>query len=307
MKHIHNGDVVAEAARRAGIPGDHIAFREALATGPATRDLETRAQHLAGAHGDNLLRVRNGLIELERAVDDAMNADEVVLWFEHDLFCLINLLSLLERFASCRRLTLVWHPEPLSQVELYPLFESRAAVTPRMLSLARDAWAAYLSDDPRALNRFVRDDNRDDKRDFPFLRDGMALHASRFPSIRNGLGAVEQRILDLILNGSRDFMTLFYDFDAAPPRFGLGDGEISRVLRVLANLSVPLITMTEQNTPQKSLLTLTPAAENVMRGEVDYVSVNDPDYWIGGVHLTRENVWRWDEGQREIVASRSAG
>jgi hypothetical protein len=303
MKHIHNGDVVAEQARREGLPGEHIAFREALATGPGTRDLETRAQFIAGSHDEKLLRVRNDFIEMERTLDEAKDADEVVLWFEHDLFCLINLLSLLERFASCRRLTLVWHPEPLSQVELYPLFESRAAVTPRMLALARDAWAAYLADDPRALNRFVRDDNRD----FPFLREGVTLHAARFPSARNGLGGVEQRILDLILNGSRDFMNLFYDFDAAPPRYGLGDMEILRVLRVLAHLAVPLITMTEESMPQKSILTLTPAAENVLRGEVDYVSVNEPDYWIGGVHLTRDNVWRWDETKREIVSSRSAG
>jgi len=303
MKHIHNGDVVAEQARREGLPGEHIAFREALATGPGTRDLETRAQFIAGSHDEKLLRVRNDFIEMERALEEAKDADEVVLWFEHDLFCLVNLLSLLERFASCRRLTLVWHPEPLSQVELYPLFESRAAVTPRMLALALDAWAAYLSDDPRALNRFVRDDNRD----FLFLREGLTLHAARFPSVRNGLGGVEQRILDLILNGSRDFMTLFYDFDAAPPRYGLGDMEILRVLRVLARLAVPLLTMTDENTPQKSILTLTPAAENVMRGEVDYVKVNEPDYWIGGVHLTRDNVWRWDERKREIVSSRSAG
>jgi hypothetical protein len=304
MKHIHNGDVVAELAKRSGIPGEHIPFREALATGPAVKDLEMRARHLTDAHGDKLLRVRNSLLEQEHALDEAMASDEIVLWFEHDLFCLVNLLSLLERFASCRRLTLVWHPEPLSQVELFPLFESRAAVTPRMLALARDAWAAYTSDDPRGLNRFVRDDNRD----FPFLREGLMLHASRFPSARNGLGGMEQRLLDLILNGSRDFRTLFYDFDAAPPRFGFGDTEVIRVLRILANLPVPLITMSEEaGAPQKAIMTLTPAAENVMRGEVDYVKVNEPDYWIGGVHLTRENVWRWDEGRREIVSSRSAG
>ncbi|HEY2323350.1 MAG TPA: hypothetical protein VGJ82_10870, partial [Thermoanaerobaculia bacterium] len=118
MKNIHNGDAVAGQARREGLPGEHIAFREALACGPGTRDLETRAQFIAGSHGDNLLRVRNDMIEMNRALDDAMDADEIVLWFEHDLFCLANLLSLLERFASCPRLTLVWHPEPLSQVEL---------------------------------------------------------------------------------------------------------------------------------------------------------------------------------------------
>ena len=305
MKHIHNGDVVAEIARRSGIPGDHLPFREALATGPATRDLEARARYLSETHDDKLLRVRNGLLEQEKALDEAMKDDEIVLWFEHDLFCLVNLLSLLVRFASCRRLTLVWNAEPLSKPDLYPLYESRAAVTPRMIALARDAWEAYTSDDPRALNRFVRDDNRD----FPFLRDGMTLHATRFPSTRNGLGGIEQRLLDLILNGSRDFGTLFYDFDAAPPRFGFGDSEVIRVLRVLANLPVPLITMTDEagGAAMKAIFTLTPAAENVMRGEVDFVKVNDPDYWLGGVHLTRENGWRWDEDRHEIVSSRSAG
>ena len=130
MIHIHNGDLVAEAARRTGIAGEHLAFREALATGPVPRgvDIETRAQFLASASHEHPLRIRNGLIDQERALDAAMAHDEVVLWFEHDLFCLVNLLSLLERLASCRRLTLIWHPEPLPQVDLFPLFESRAAV-----------------------------------------------------------------------------------------------------------------------------------------------------------------------------------
>ena len=49
MIHIHNGDVVAEAARRSSIPGEHVPFREALALGPLPRnvDLETRARFLS--------------------------------------------------------------------------------------------------------------------------------------------------------------------------------------------------------------------------------------------------------------------
>ena len=37
-----------------------------------------------------------------------------------------------------------------------------------------------------------------------------------------------------------------------------------------------------------------PAGENVLRGAVDDTTVNDPDRWLGGVHLTKENLWRWD-------------
>jgi hypothetical protein len=302
MIHIHNGDVVAEAARRSGIEGEHVAFRESLATGPVPRDVdvETRAQFLATAYHEHPLRIRNNLLDQERALDAAMESDEVVLWFEHDLFCLVNLLRVLDRFGAHRRLTLVWSPEPLSSEDLFLRFQSRAAVTPSMIKVARAAWNAFTSPDPTELNPFIRDEQRD----FPFLRDGFTLHASRFPSTLNGLGIVEQRLLDAIGAGTADFLSVFSRFDPSPPRLGFGDSEALRVLRVLSSLAVPLVTMTEEpGKPPKALFTRTPAAENVLLGEVDYLKVNDPDYWLGGVHITRENVWRWDADRRAIVAS----
>ena len=85
---------------------------------------------------------------------------------------------------------------------------------------------------------------------------------------------------------------------------GFGDSEVLRVLRLLSSLAVPLVTMTEEpGKPPKAIFTRTEAAENVLRGEVDYLTVNEPDYWIGGVHISRGNVWRWDADRREIVAS----
>lgn len=302
MIHIHNGDVVAEAAKRAGIDGEHLPFREALAVGPVPRgvDVETRARFLSDGYRENLLRVRNGLIDQERALDAAMDHDEVVLWFEHDLFCLANLLRMLERFATHRRLTLVWSPEPLSQEDLVLRFEGRAAVTPMMIEYARRAWAAFTSPDPRELNPLIREDARE----FPFLRDGLTLHASRFPSTLNGLGTVEQRLLEAIGLGSADFIAIFNRFDPDPPRLGFGDSEAKRKLGVLASLVVPLVTMSEEaGTGPKASYARTEIAEKVLRSEADAVIVNDPDEWIGGVHVTRENLWRWDADRREIVAS----
>lgn len=57
MLHIHNGDATAETMKKAGFPGEHFAFREALATGPTPQGLakgewiEVRAAYLAEDSG----------------------------------------------------------------------------------------------------------------------------------------------------------------------------------------------------------------------------------------------------------------
>lgn len=302
MIHIHNGDLVAALARRSGIPGEHVAYRESLVMGPVVPGeqwMETRARALAQRYGDDLLRVRTDLLEQEQFLDAAPSQGEIVLWFEHDLFCLVHLVHLLQRFAEAR-VAVVWCPEPLGHNDergLDLLFESRAAATPAMLVLARQAWSAYTSPDASALNRSLDRDVAD----FPFLREGLALHASRFPSTRNGLGSIEQNALELIAGGTTDWLSLFDQLNARMPRLGFGDVEVFAILRLMASAVVPLVSVTGEL--PKAILTITPAGENVLAGEVDDVRVNDPDRWLGGVHLTKENVWRWD-GAR---LSRSAG
>ncbi len=305
MIHIHNGDVVAELALQAGLPGEQVAFREALANGPVPSDvdLEMRAQFLAAGYDLKLLRVRHGLQQLEETLGAAMKEDEVVLWFEHDLFCLINLVSLLVRFATHRRLTLIWNPQPLSQAELVPLFESRSAVTPSMIKAAARVWDAYRSNDATGLNRFTKRANPD----FPFLREGLRLHASRFPSLRNGLGGMEQRLLEIIAGGVNEFRFIFERFSVDVPRFGFGDGDVMRTLRRLASGSTPLLSIVEQPaSPVRVAFTLTPVARKVLADEADYVELNPPTGWLGGVDLAHENWWRWDERQHEIILSPSA-
>ena len=303
--HIHNGDVVTAAAQRAGIPGEHFAFREALISGPVVpgKDwIETRARALADTHNpQDLLRTRTGLLEQEIVLGDLPKKEgEIVLWFEHDLYCLVHLLYLLQRLDGAR-LSLVWCPVPLNENderELHLQFESRRAVTPAMLAAAREAWKAYVAPDPTALNRWLERDTPD----FPFLREGFTLHASRFPSVTNGLGAIEQRLLSLIATGATDFGSVFNAMSSDLPRFGFGDSEVIRTLQAMAWCAVPLVTLTGD--APKLIATITAAGENVLSGAVDDTTVNDPDRWLGGVHLTKENLWRWDAAARSIVPNR---
>jgi hypothetical protein len=293
MIHLHNGDAVAILARRSNIPGEHISFRESLITGPVTPGdewIETRAHALAARYGEDLLRVRTGLLEQEQLLDAAPARGEVVLWFEHDLFCLVHLLYVLERL-SARRLSLVWSPVPLSNFdehELFLRFESRGAVTPMMHTAARAAWSAYTAPEPAALNALIARDQSD----FPFLRDGLTLHASRFPSVQNGLGVIEQRILSILASGPLEFGPIFPRVDGDPPRFGFGDSEVIATLRDLASRTVPLV-MTSGQGP-KTVFAITPAGEKVLAGEIDDCTLNGRDAWLGGVHLTKETLWRWN-------------
>ena len=309
MIHIHNGDVVAVRARRTSIPGEHLSFRESLVTGPIVPGeqwLELRAKHHAAMSNEELLRVSNDLFEQEQALEAAAGQDEIVLWFEHDLFCLIHCVYLLQRFRT-NNLSIVWSREPLSESsdeDLVQAFALRRPVTTAMLEAAIEVWGDYASSDPTSLNRWLDRDVHD----FPFLRDGLLLHARRFPSARNGLGALEQRSLALIDAGVIDFGSLFPRLDSDPPRYGFGDTQVLAELRALAERNVPLITMTESpGDPSRVAFTITDAGRKVATGAADDGTLNERDLWLGGAHLTKETMWRFDDATQRIIASRPAG
>jgi len=304
--HFLNGDSTTTTARQADLPGTLVAFRETLATGPIVPSdwIETRARFLSERHEENLLRVRNDLIGQEEAIGRAGDADEVVLWFEHDFFCLANLLYLLTRLEGHRHVTMVWSDKPLGLMpvdELRSLFERRAIAIRRMFTIARAAWEAYASPDPTVINHFLEKDESE----FPFLREGLTLHASRFPSLRNGLGVIENSALELIGNGLTDFLTLFSRLSEDVPKSGFGDGEVLNLLWRLAHVQVPIITMIGGNgavQPQHRF-GITPAGEDVLHEKADFIELNGADFWLGGAHLTHERMWRWDPGRRVIVQS----
>lgn len=308
MWHIHNGDVAVAAAKRTAIPGEHTPFRECLAVGPvpATDRLEARARFLSEAYGENLLKIRTELLERESALDAASAQSEVILWFEHDLFCFFNFVYLLTRLAKHPRVSAIWSEQSIGLMdpdEMMQRFESRPAVTPSMVKIANGVWRAYTDPDPGSLQSLMRNHS-----DFPFVREAILLHLSRYPSVHNGLGALENRALSILAAGPLDFGALFNQLNSEVPRFSFGDNEVMRMLWHMANVAVPLVTMTRANgdPPPKTLVTITPAGTNVLEGKVDALSVNPLDTWLGGVHLTGENVWRWDEAEGKLIRSPTA-
>lgn len=328
MLHIHNGDSAADTARNSGIPGEHLAWREALVYGPAPGELsedefrDVRARHLAEAYGVNIEKCERELREQEASLARFSDHEEVVLWFEHDLFCQVHLIYLLDWFAHRElgktRLSLICIGEfrgvqnfhglgQLNEEQLKSLFPQRTEITSSQLDLGSKAWQAYSSRDAANLVSLLDSDMSA----LPFLKSALDKHLRRFPSTHNGLGRIENAGLELIAAGYREFKSLFPAFTRRESEYGFGDAQFYLEMKRLANASVPLLTQSNGDgsamDPAAMLLSsfeITEHGRAALNGDEDFVVSNGIDIWLGGVHLDgKEAAWRWEEQGQMLLVS----
>ena len=328
MLHILNGGSTEATLAQTTIAGERFSFLDVLIDGPApantteTEWRQVRAAHLASAYGVPVEEGELGLVRQAEVFCSYVDHDEVVLWFESDLFCQTNLLSVLDWFASRdlqeTQLSLICIGEfpgrpkfrgigELNPDELASLFEKRVSVTNDVLELAETAWQAYRSSDPRAIEQLLARDTSS----LPFLKPAFRLHLERFPSARNGLGRIENRGLELVSTGQGRFVDLFPAFIESEADYGLGDSQFWNAMLRLTRARQPLARSNNDNalagslTPEEIHATsyeITEAGRAVLNGAADYVEMNGIDLWLGGVHLTdSQDIWRWDESQGKLV------
>ena len=330
MLHLHNGDSSANTAKQSSLPGEHFAWREALIEGPTPAGLEgeewrrVRARHLSEAYGVDIHECERGLLAQENKLAAFSNHDEVVLWFEHDLFCQTILIYLLNWFGQHdlqkTKLSLICISQfpgkenfrglgELTAEQLASLFPERRLVTSAQLELAASAWLAYCSANPNDIEKLLQTDTST----LPFLQAALQAHLKRFPSTKNGLGRIENTGLELVHSGSKTFRDLFPRFGDAEPAYGLGDAQFWLALRRMSDAGEPLLTITGLNgdegrkplTPdivQNAGLEITKPGKSALKGDADFVKLNGIDQWLGGVHLSgKNNLWRWDENANKIL------
>src|SRR5262249_35705599 len=328
MLHIHNGDSTAQTARNADIPGAHIAWREAMICGPTPGNLtepdflHIRAQHLAEAYDMPVGKCAAELGYQHEALAHFADHDEIVLWFEHDLFCQIHLIYLLHWFGQRDlgqvRLSLIAIDQfpgikmfhglgQLNEAQLLSLLPGRQEVTAAQLELGAKAWRAYSAPDPADLVTLLESDLSA----LPFLRRALQKHVHRFPSTRNGLGHVENLGLNLVDAGYPKFKSLFPAFIRREPEYGFGDAQLYLAMWRPAPAPVPVLRLKNGHgsalDPATMLLSsfeLTEQGPAVMAGQADFVLENGIDIWLGGTHLQgSESPWRWDEEHEQLLVS----
>jgi len=114
---ITNGDSAAGTMSEAGVEGKIIAWRDVLHEGPVDSSLsleelsKQRAHFIAGHNWDDFAHVSGNFQERDRVIQHLDYFDEVVLWFEDDLYDQLQLIQLLDFFsrggASRKKLSVI--------------------------------------------------------------------------------------------------------------------------------------------------------------------------------------------------------
>jgi hypothetical protein len=305
-----------------------LSWREVLIDGPAPQGLSEedwhtlRAGFLADAYALEPAACKRGLTEQHAALAGFSDHEEVILWFEHDLFCQVNLVYLLGWFSKQAmgntRLSLICigsfpgvkNFKGLGQLtpdQLSGLMNERREVTASQLELASQVWQAYSSPDPRAVQAVIERDTSE----LPFLAAALEKHLARFPSVDNGLGRVETRALELVSSGFTEFGPLFCEFGDREPAYGLGDLQFWNGLKRMIQAREPLLELRNLPDPDHAVKTnefinasfaITEKGEATLASRDDFITGNGIDLWLGGVHLRdKDNLWQWDGRTRSLV------
>ncbi len=317
MLHITNGDSAVERLRQADVPGELLPWRDVLHEGPVPAGFSLdelrplRARFVASQGWPSFEQALQDLARRDAALAGYPAHDEVVLWFEHDLYDQLQLIQLLDWFEGRQpapsRLSLICQAEYLGQMgpeRLQDLFQSRRPVSARQLALGHRAWEAFRSPDPAAILALLQEDTSA----LPFLAGALRRHLQEFPSVKNGLSRTESQALAALADGPR---TVGEVYTAAhheqEDAIFLGDHVFGRCLERLSRVERPLV-LSDDGSPSAaprhaerfaaywgSRVTLTNFGRAVLDGREDHVQANGLDRWLGGVHLSGKRVgWRWD-------------
>lgn len=319
---ITNGDVAVGSLSDAGIEGKIIAWRDVLHEGPVDASLpldelsRQRARFIAGNNWDDFAHVSGNFVERDRMIQHLDYFDEVVLWFEDDLYDQLQLIQLLDFFsngaAQSKRISLIvvdGYIPPLAADDLRRLDEERPTVKREQFDLAKRAWQAFGSSDPTRIERILQESTSA----LPYLARALTRHLEEFPSTVNGLSRSEGEALTAIRDGHATPVAAFLEVAKKQESIFLGDLVFYSYLERLSGKEHPLITWSdgspviaptaaEARDFVNGELQLTPLGRDVLAGKKDWQSINRQSRWLGGVEIKPQSPWRWDPAARRLVA-----
>jgi hypothetical protein len=321
--HVANGTSTTTTIAAAGVPGKRSIWADPLYDGPVpgglsdSELLDVRRQYLGD---DPSLDPVNDLREWRAAIERHASYDELILWFEHDLFDQLNLIQLLtwirEHVPASKPVSLIsvdsfpGRPDfkglgELTPRELVTLLDVRQRVSGRQYDLARRAWDAFRESTPEALEA-IRHENISA---LPYLAASIARLLQEYPWTTDGLSRTERRLLELAMGDGITLSNAFARMHEGECAYYVTDGTVAELAQTLARTSPPLLILHMPEADQRGVLrgdiAVTDAGRAVLLGERDRVAMCGIDRWLGGVHLQTDGpIWRWDDARQRIITER---
>jgi len=289
LLHITNGDVFTQKLKSLKIKGDIITWREMLCEGKTLTNVgsetfwKARFEFLNKNYKVSKSRFIEKTLKEYRSLCNHKQQDKIVLWFEYDLFCQINMLAVLSWLKTHRKyaeISLVCSGKEdetdkmyslgeLSDEQLRNLYENRLVLSQDDIEYADYVWQLYCSDNP------IRLENLGDYKQYQFkyLSDAIENHLKRFPSIKNGLNRMENNILQLAVDRKPTSKKAFLG-TILQNQGGLGFGD-SQYDRAISRLK-PLFSSFNP-------VRLTKKGKEILDSQTSYYScIQDNDVFLGG-------------------------
>lgn len=244
--HITNGDDFSKKIKELQLPGEIIVWREMLCEGPTTTILDEerfyklRKDFLGETYNIAPEDYDLQFIDELNKLTVANGYDEIVLWFEFDLFSHINMLAVISHllenkknipvYLVCsRRLENEKEFIPLSQLPIKHLknhYEARIALEQDDLETAALMWQLYNGDNPQKLISQIKK-----KTNFEYLSSCIRAHIERFPNAVSGINTLERNVLKLIetnnITNRNHLIGYILEYQGY---FGLGDLQVQRMI-----------------------------------------------------------------------------
>ena len=286
--HILNGDSTLHLFQQSGIAGDTFVWNEILCEGPVKFEVgdpefwKIRQAYLTDVFGPGASNYKQ-LIEEFSILENYEAYDEIILWYEYDLFCQVNLmaiLSYLNREGLIHKLNIsyicVGEEEGfdrlvgLGQIPVHRYqthYNNRTALSEADLDFATNVWKSFCSDDPNELDFTLLPHPT-----FTYLSGSIMAHFKRFPKKSTGLSSIEDQILSYVEEnspgGPDDIVRNCLQNQGY---YGFGDMQYFHYIKVMESL------LSFQDS-----ITLSDLGKSYLKGEVKRDAIDSMDYPLGG-------------------------
>ncbi|MFD1095935.1 DUF1835 domain-containing protein [Salegentibacter chungangensis] len=211
--HIVNGDDLAGKMKDLDLSGQVIVWRELLCEGPCLQEvgsrefIKTRKKFLKCTYGISSENYEEKFVSELSKLKKAGNYDHIILWFEFDLFCHINMLAAISFITENKYavpMYLVCSKKLQDEEELQPLsrlsqkqllnhFENKISLNTDDIEMANLIWELYCSNNPMQLKQQIKKTSN-----FEYLSSSIRAHIERFPNSVTGINSLERNVLKLI-------------------------------------------------------------------------------------------------------------
>jgi len=312
--HIVDGESTGGTLRHTGFlkNGDVLSWRDALCSGPVPGRLSLRQlSRLRSRFWTNGKRTTE-FDKRDSKLAQCAGYSEVVLWFSSDCtLCELSLIQLLSWFHEQQKppARLSWvakHGGILKPGRIVDAYASRKLVTASQIRIAARVWRAFRATSPASLIHLLDSDLRA----LPGIRNTIRWMLREYPGARDGLSRLQRKLLREIR--SRGITRLAFIVTSVLSTESVGDLFLLDLVERCAESEHPLVSVDETFGKRKkahwkyrSQVSLTDTGRRVLAGKADHIALNGIDRWLGGVHLSGNQVrWRWDDRSQRIISGR---